>query len=608
MGVSSDGASNMRSPGAGSLTSLIAIDLPWTWSIHDVAHCLHLLCKHSVLILPKEIFSFIHTITAKFVKSFPLRRLLTQIQTKRNKKALSMIRFIPTRWGSLTDCIIRILEIWDDIYLLFTQKSNEENEISRNDDEDTLEDPETTEYWEETLNELKELTNDPIYMSSITKDILDKAWKKDFNLKPYLEFCKIILSIVMEKIKYFQKDQVSIMSLISELKDLCFVLADYILVEKNEDYTINDLDQIFGKNKLYSPTGPFKEKNAFISYLNLRYDSIDYVSILDIDNWVENCKKMVFESISRLLHYIPFDDPTLSLLECTRLKQVKVEDWVALSKRFNNIVKPEELSKLVLQVDKLKWDKETLEQLHKTHKGNLLAMWKDLRNVNKYDLVCKLAFASISLPISSVFVERAFKIMKEIKSDKRNRLLTENLEAFLLINQFSMENSLRNTSFLRDVASFYHNKKKPDIINNLGIKEVGGPHVSVQGLADNVEDDLNMVNLDLDKLSIANNMGDEVLELLEEEDEGEDEMIIQNEFDQKTEEQNERVIGDINDEKEIKNLQDLKSIPVTPQKPIQTTLKQMFSTTSKKNLKRKDIETGRIERDSSDLKQVKFNE
>lgn len=117
-----------------------------------------------------------------------------------------------------------------------------------------------------------------------------------------------------------------------------------------------------------------------------------------------------------------------------------------------------------------------------------------------------------------------------------------------------------------------------------------------------------MVNLTLDKLSIANNLADidEVLELFEYEDD--DEILKQSEFDNKTEEQNDIVTGDINkDEKEINILQtkDLKSIPATPQKPVQATLKQMFSTTSKK---RKDIETGRIEREGNDLKHVKLNE
>src|SRR5688500_8929862 len=65
LGFATDGASNMRSNGDLSLTSQIIKDMPYSWHIHDISHCLHLAYKYALATLPKKIINFLHTIPSK---------------------------------------------------------------------------------------------------------------------------------------------------------------------------------------------------------------------------------------------------------------------------------------------------------------------------------------------------------------------------------------------------------------------------------------------------------------------------------------------------------------------------------------------------------------
>ena len=50
-------------------------------------------------------------------------------------------------------------------------------------------------------------------------------------------------------------------------------------------------------------------------------------------------------------------------------------------------------------------------------------------------MISKIALTAYTLPYSSAGVERAFSVLKDIKSSKRNRMCADTLEASLLIHQ-----------------------------------------------------------------------------------------------------------------------------------------------------------------------------
>jgi len=66
MGLCTDGASNMRSTGDNSLTSILTNEFPHIFSYHDVSHCLNLISKYSLCILPSNVKDFLLKSTQDF--------------------------------------------------------------------------------------------------------------------------------------------------------------------------------------------------------------------------------------------------------------------------------------------------------------------------------------------------------------------------------------------------------------------------------------------------------------------------------------------------------------------------------------------------------------
>jgi len=142
--------------------------------------------------------------------------------------------------------------------------------------------------------------------------------------------------------------------------------------------------------------------------------------------------KIVHESLIRLLNYIPFQDEVLKNLGCLELTSIKLTQWQALAKRFPNVIGNENMPSFIKEIDRLNRGKNEINSLLAIHNGKILNVWNDLRLQKKYEIVADFAFSLLNLPVSSISVERAFKAMKSIKTPKRNRLLSDNLEALLL--------------------------------------------------------------------------------------------------------------------------------------------------------------------------------
>ena len=482
LGLASDGAANFRGNGADSLISKLSNELPYLWHIHDVSHCLNLVSKHSIATLPTEVFQFVHNVTSAFSRSDYLREKLKKVKETSSKKELHIFRFSETRWGSARECLGRILERWNELRVLFGE--NSEAVCQNEEDNSALESEDSI--WKDCFT----LFHDSAVKSNkeikINND-LQKVFDETNSIKQYLQMTYQILDILMKMNIEFQSEQISIKDFRRKMKGLILEFTDYILIEKNYgSYQLEELYQIFKPEKIRNKNREWydplyhKTWQNFVSYLKLRDNSIDYEKILNLEEWCLNIMRLIHECVIRLLHYIPLQDIVLVTLDkCLRLTEVKIDDWLFLAQRFPNIIEKEKLPLFIKEVDKIKREEELINEIKSSNKNNLMDIWKDIFHQKTYPLLSNLALALLSLPVSTVFVERCFKTMKTIKNTKRNKLLPESLEAVLLSN-YNMNNSLEDFKDLDKMIELFQDNIKKTL-----------PQKKKEGLSNNDEDSYN---------------------------------------------------------------------------------------------------------------------
>jgi len=82
--------------------------------------------------------------------------------------------------------------------------------------------------------------------------------------------------------------------------------------------------------------------------------------------------------------------------------------------------------------------------LIETNRGNPISLWTH-KKMEEYPLMSQLAKALLLIPYSSACVERTFSDFKTIKTNKRNCLCRESLEACLLIYQAFRQETVKIT-------------------------------------------------------------------------------------------------------------------------------------------------------------------
>jgi len=128
---------------------------------------------------------------------------------------------------------------------------------------------------------------------------------------------------------------------------------------------------------------------------------------------------------------LPFKDTFLENCEVLTFKSFNYEKWMALAKRFNNIIEPHNFTSFSHEVKSLKHEFTLLQSRH-NDSSNVLVFWDSLKD---YPSIRKLALAILTLPYSTAAVERTFSMLRDIKDPRRNRLDSSAVESCLLAHQ-----------------------------------------------------------------------------------------------------------------------------------------------------------------------------
>ena len=198
---------------------------------------------------------------------------------------------------------------------------------------------------------------------------------------------------------------------------------------------------------------PFKfQDNLLKQYLHLKND-LEGVS----DDFKYDIFQVAFEfliaSLEKMKRWLPFENQILFNTEVIYLKSYDYDKWVDLKDKFPNIIKEEDKSSFQEQIQRLKY--HYLDIKGDISHYPILEVWR--KNKLKFPLLYQLVRALMVTPYSSCSIERIFSKCKDVKTLKRNRLSTQNLESCLLIKQ---EYGESNFGFSEEMFSRFNESEK----------------------------------------------------------------------------------------------------------------------------------------------------
>ena len=427
VGFTHDLASNLSGEynGLGTLlkeeVSKKFFDLP------DPCHALNLSLKKSLHTLPEDMLNFTTKIHTYF--SYPQRNeRLKNFQKEGNFDIVSLKKYVETRWLSLGESLIRLLEIWPSLCNFMSA------EIDCNSGE-------TRKKCEKFSEKLK-----------------DKAFKGRVIL------WTAIISILNKSNIEFQTSNLEIQKL-KMIIQKCLKLFIRI-VFKDPLITLKDVMELNLRDEGVKFHNFENSYDSFIQKVSVE-TSIDLSLLFHIP--LEEQEKILFElrtfSSEILLNLLKYFGPLLSKVECFDFVEIvnfreKTNEFKEKIMSFNEMLplfSVEEIHSLNNEINSLQecnldWEKSLA-------KNSSLYLW-DLIEHN-YSLqtskLSKLFCVCHSLPTSSSSLEQSFSRLKLIKNHLRSNLKEETLQSLLLISQKYQEEEI---SIPEEFLEVYDQKKK----------------------------------------------------------------------------------------------------------------------------------------------------
>lgn len=402
IGVCTDRGSNMLSTKKKGLANRLAERYPQILVAHDFSHLFHLIVKASLLKFPVEVLNLVKGICSHFSRSALRRVKFTQVQKElsdqESVEIKSILKYVDHRWMSLMNAAERIILLWFSLERYFDQEPDENVNPLLNEENQTL-----------------------------------------------IELLLCFLKKLNSMISFFESDDQDYSSIMPKLKDV-FILMGLLVIK--EEFIERTSPKTLFESMI---TLPFENKDKIKTYLQSddefennflnKYSEFKLSLLLKNQNFKKKffliAQNFILESLIEMYKRIPFKNELLNNCEALQLISFDREKWMSLFKHFKEFAKIN-ASDLEHELDLLYIRFETLKS-QKDNMNNLVSFW--FSKNKEFPLISKIALTAYTLPYSSAGVERAFSVLKDIKSSKRNRMCSETLEASLLIHQ-----SLNNIS------------------------------------------------------------------------------------------------------------------------------------------------------------------
>jgi len=414
IGICTDRGSNMQSSKGAGMSNRLANDYPYIAIIPDFSHIYNNIAEKAVKELDSSIIKIVKTTSNYFSRSHQRSFRLKEIQKAQGRSGqdiLEVIQYASTRFLSLYESTARILELW----------------------------PCLSEYQKE-----------------------DSNLAIDFNEKN--KVLLLILLSLLEKLsganEFFQNNHLFFPEIHEKLMTTFSTFAQLIvktppnkglsLYEEFTFYYDMPWEHKANINKLIDDPLVIKSK-----YLDWEFlDSPGYFDNFDTqeqEGILKNIQNFIIISLAELKNKAPLQDPLFVDSDILHIWSIDLEKWKRMAAKFYNLIS--QGSKFANELREIAFALKgsTLQFYLNSTRHNIVDMWEGLKE--KYPVMSKLALGLLVLPSSTAPVERIFSVLKNIKTPRRNRILTENLEATLLCKQYFKEDSIEIS---KEMVEKYH--------------------------------------------------------------------------------------------------------------------------------------------------------
>jgi len=487
MGIVSDEAQAMVGSKAG-LGAILKRQYKHIVCRADLSHKFHNVCKTVVKRFPSEVLQIVSSVTSYFRFSCQRRYKLRAIQEKlRRDPILEILKYTEVRWLSLSQCLERILELWEPIKTCFREnkeyeeleKLSTKNKLKLRLAADllsyinhyNLEFQKNDLLYDEIILGLEEslrVFGNHIFPEQLThKKILQLIPKDTSDLKILEESSLETQDFMNQWLTSHNETNIIFKAYIKELEEAAEAAEVAVKAENEEERKAAEAaemaededkkeaaesaettelkkaeeDAIVEENEQIKKGGDNERLRKAIESEEIPQDpteiQIEYKKIQeefqDLLQLFEALKQWIFEVLIEMKRRLPFEDPLSDQIRVVFLENFDKEAWDKLREAFPNIIEPQQISSFELELKIFKANFATIKDEHKSSKATILSTWNLLSQ--KYKHLSKLAKALLVLPSSTVPVERVFSQLKDVKGPKRSRLTTDNLEASLIIYQ-----------------------------------------------------------------------------------------------------------------------------------------------------------------------------
>ena len=441
-GLTHDNASSLTSPNCG-VVALLEQNGNNFFDLKDPCHGLNLTLKHSLKELPSKLMDFVESITNYF--AYPQRKAaLKKIQEDNNLFIRFPKQLAPTRWLSLGDCLVRLIEIWESLVKYFEKYKNQQTSQKKKKIKASNAEGRKKKM---SSKEINELLNDEVFYLQIN-------------------FLSYVVNVINKYNKRFQDQQMDICGLKNNLNECYNSILDLLT---------NSKATLMGKTELlkldWEDTATQEElffiSEEFISNINdelgSKYGALKQKDVKIQEEFTSIFYKFIRKILNLLGEYLPLDNSLIDIFDFVELKDnfmVLKEKIKQFNKKFN-IIGEENMTKLKEELIKLK---NTKIEFYRNSTNSLLHMWDRLEKEENLVFLPKIMKVAQTLPTSSATIEQSFSVIKLLKTSLRNKLSQSSLEGLVFVgqefrekNDFTISNEM--VELYKDVKKAFNDQK-----------------------------------------------------------------------------------------------------------------------------------------------------
>ncbi|XP_063838163.1 uncharacterized protein LOC135087290 isoform X3 [Ostrinia nubilalis] len=401
-----------------SVSQLIKLNYPQVFVSKCSCHMIHLVASKACTKLSNSLEDLCRNVYNHFGRSPKNSAAFKEFQSFHEVKPHKILRACQTRWLSLQACVRRILEQWEPL------KS----------------------YWR-ILN-----YEDPTHANCHTLQTLENPL-----IKSQMHFVDYALGIFNDFNCMFQADYPKFSELKTQTEELIKTLA------------LNFMNRNYVKQIPANQINPHQtEEHLELKHIYLGVDAICLLTEIEkkeeseIQKIFQSAKLFYIEAIVQIKKRFVFEDVhnDSSFLNPKNAIDLHPTSLYKIAKKYI----PSHIAVDLTELDKEWRNQSLLSDMDCNDSIDTVSYWKKIFEKKNVDSRCKFVQLPIlvnyfmSLPFSNAAVERLFSDLKNIKTDKRNRLDNETVASILCVKSGLKRTGTTSVQLMKNQLEIPHLK------------------------------------------------------------------------------------------------------------------------------------------------------